>query len=70
MAKKISNDDLVWLVRERLVAKYAHLKNIPIAIIPSSDSWEAVTSARYRKSAGRIIEKISKELLPAYRVEP
>jgi hypothetical protein len=72
MAKtRISSADLLWIFRERLSSFDDRFKAAPIAIIPSHDGWEAVTSRRYRTAESRIakcIEQIQAELRPVYRL--
>ena len=57
MAKtKISSTDLLWIFRERLSSFDDQFKVAPVAIVPGSEGWQAVTSHRYRKGepvAGR-----------------
>ncbi len=49
MAKtRLSSTDLLWILRERLSSFGDRFKLAPIAIVPSEDGWEVVTSQRYR----------------------
>jgi hypothetical protein len=72
MAKtRIASADLVWVVRERLSIIDDRFKVAPIAIVPTVDGWEALTSRRYRKAQPRIdgcIARIQAELRPIYRL--
>jgi len=72
MAKtKISSTDLLWIFRERLSFLDDRFKVAPMAIIPSKDGWEAVTSPRYRTAESQLakrIEQIQAELRPVYRL--
>ena len=68
---KISSADLLWIFRERLSAISDRFKSAPIAIIPSDDGWEAITSRRCRNSQPQLvecIEQIQAELRPIYRL--
>jgi hypothetical protein len=66
---RISSTDLLWIFQERLASFDRRLKVAPLAIISSKNSWEVVTSPRYRKSEpqlARYIKKIQAELQPVY----
>ena len=50
MAKtKILSTDLLWIFREKLSSFDDRPPSIPIAIVPSDESWTAVTTQRVRK---------------------
>ena len=69
---KIASADLLWIFRERLSIINDRFKVAPIAIIPSDDGWEAITSRQYRKAQpeiARCIERIQTELRPVYRLQ-
>ena len=70
MAKtKISSTDLLWIFRERLASLDKRFKTAPIAIVPSEDGWEAVTSHYYRTAEPKLadrIEQIQAELRAIY----
>ncbi len=72
MAKTtISSADLLWIFRERLSSLDKRFKVAPIAIVPSENGWEAVTSPRYRTAEPQLakcIEQIQAELRPVYRL--
>jgi hypothetical protein len=68
---RIASADLLWIFRERLSIINDRFKVAPIAIIPSDDGWEAITSRRYRNAQPQIaqcIERIQAELRPIYRL--
>ena len=68
MAKtSIESADLLWIVRERLSIIDNRFKVAPIAIVPSGEGWEAITSRRYRKAQpmiDRCIERIRQSCGP------
>lgn len=71
MAKtRISSADLLWIFREKLSSFDDRFKAVPIAIIPSHDGWEVVTSPKFRTPAriAKCIEQIQAELRPVYRL--
>ena len=64
---KISSTDLVWIFRERLSSFDDRFKVAPIAIVPSEDGWEVVTSRRYRNpELDKRIAQIQAELRAVY----
>ena len=68
---KIASADLLWIFRERLSSISDRFATAPIAIIPTDDGWEAITSRRYRNSQPRVakcIEEIQAELRALYRL--
>ncbi len=70
---KISSTDLLWIFRERLSSFDDRLKVAPVAIVPGSEGWQAVTSHRYRKAepqAAKRIKQIQTELQAVYRLAP
>ncbi len=71
MTKKILNTDLLWIFRERMASFDGRFKAAPIAILPSENGWEAVTSHRYRAAGPQFakhIEQIQAELRAIYRL--
>jgi hypothetical protein len=70
MAKtKISSTDLIWIFREKLSSYDDSPPSIPIAIIPSNESWKAVTTQRVRKrrpDCVKRIEQLQKQLREVY----
>jgi len=70
---KISSTDLLWIFRERLSSFDDRFKVAPVAIVPGSEGWQAVTSHRYRKGepqAAKRIKQIQTELQAVYRLAP
>jgi hypothetical protein len=68
---KISSTDLLWLFREKLSSFGDRFKDTPIAIVPSEDGWEVVTSRRYRNAEPELdkrIAQIQAELQAVYRL--
>jgi hypothetical protein len=68
---RITSGDLLWIFRERLSSINDRFGTAPIAIVPSEDGWEAITSRRYRNSLPQLakcIEQIQAELRPIYRL--
>jgi hypothetical protein len=68
---RIASADLLWIFRERLSSFDDRFKTAPIAIIPSDDGWEAITSRRYRTAQPQLakcIERIQAELRSIYRL--
>jgi hypothetical protein len=68
---RIASADLLWIFREKLSSIDDRFKTAPIAIIPSGNGWEAITSRRYRNSQPRVakcIEQIQAELRSVYRL--
>jgi hypothetical protein len=66
---KISSTDLLWIFRERLSTFDDRLKVAPIAIVPTKEGWEVVTSSRYRNAAPEVakrIKQVQAELQAAY----
>ena len=66
----ISSTELLWIFREKLSSFGDGFKDAPIAIVPSKDGWEVVTSHRYRNAElqlAKCIAKIQAELRPVYR---
>ena len=71
VTKKISSTDLLWIFREKLSSFDGRFKDAPIAIVPSKDGWEVLTSHRYRNAELQLakhIEQIQAELRPVYRL--
>jgi hypothetical protein len=71
VTKKISNTDLLWIFRERMTSFDGRFKAAPIAILPSENGWEAVTSHRYRDAEPQLAERIAQiqaELRAVYRL--
>lgn len=70
MAKKVSGSDLSWILREALSVRFAGFKDVPIAIVPASDGWQAITSARYRNNQSLLkhLAKISRDLQSQYKL--
>ena len=69
MTKKISSTDLLWIFREKLSSFDDRFKDAPIAIVPSENGWEVVTSHRYRNAEPQLakrIEQIQAELRAVY----
>jgi hypothetical protein len=70
---RIASADLLWIFRERLSSSNDRYKTAPLAIIPSDDGWEVITSRRYRNSqpeAAKCIAQVQAELRPVYRLAP
>jgi hypothetical protein len=44
VTKKISSTDLLWIFRKKLSSFDDRFKDAPIAIVPSEDGWEVITS--------------------------
>jgi hypothetical protein len=68
---KISSTDLVWIFRERLSSFDDRFKLAPIAIVPTKEGWEVVTSRRYRIAEPRVayrIKQVQAELQAVYRL--
>ncbi len=66
---KISSTDLIWIFREKLLSFDDCPRSIPIAIVPSDESWTAVTAQRVRKehpNCVKRIEQIQKQLREVY----
>jgi hypothetical protein len=66
---KISSTDLIWIFREKLSSFDDCPPSIPIAIVPSDESWTAVTAQRVRKEhpdCVKRIEQIQKQLREVY----
>jgi hypothetical protein len=66
---KISSTDLIWIFREKLLSFDDCPLAIPIAIVPSDESWTAVTAQRVRKehpNCFKRIEQIQKQLREVY----
>jgi hypothetical protein len=66
---KISSTDLIWIFRESLSSFDDCPPSIPIAIVPSDESWTAVTAQRVRKehpNCVKRIEQIQKQLREVY----
>ena len=74
MAKtKISSTDLLWIFREKLTSFGDRFKGAPIAIVPTEDGWEVVTSHRYRSAEPELAKRIAQiqtELRAVYRLAP
>jgi hypothetical protein len=72
MAKtSISSTELLWIFREKLSLFGDGFKDAPIAIVPSKDGWEVVTSHRYRNAELQLAKRIAQiqaELRPLYRL--
>jgi hypothetical protein len=68
---KISSTDLVWIFRERLSSFDDRFKVAPIAIVPTKEGWEVVTSSRYRTAepeVAKLIKQVQAELQAVYRL--
>jgi hypothetical protein len=68
---KISSTDLVWIFLKRLSSFDDRFKLAPIAIVPTKEGWEAVTSGRYRIAEPKIahrIKQVQAELRAVYRL--
>jgi hypothetical protein len=68
---KISSADLLWIFRERLSTFDGRFKVAPIAIVPSKQVWEVVTSSRYRNATPEVakrIKEVQAELQTVYRL--
>ena len=68
---KISSADLLWIFRERLSTFDDRFKVAPIAIVPSKQGWEVVTSSRYRNATPEVakrIKEVQAELQAVYRL--
>jgi hypothetical protein len=68
---KISSADLVWIFLERLSSFDDRFKLVPIAIVPTKEGWEVVTSGRYRIAEPKIayrIKQVQAELRAVYRL--
>jgi hypothetical protein len=66
---KISSTDLIWIFREKLSSFDDCPPSIPIAIVPSDESWTAVTTQHVRKgrpNCVKRIEQLQKELRKVY----
>jgi hypothetical protein len=64
---KISSTDLIWIFREKLLSFDDCPRSIPIAIVPSDESWTAVTAQRVRKEhCVKRIEQIQNQLREVY----
>ncbi len=66
---KISTTDLIWIFREKLSSFDDCPPSIPIAIVPSGESWTVVTAQRVRKgnpNCVRRIEQLQKQLREVY----
>jgi hypothetical protein len=66
---RISRTDLIWIFREKLSSFDDCPPEIPIAIVPSSGGWKAVTAARDRTGRPdciRRIEQIQRQLREIY----
>ena len=55
---KISSTDLVWIFRERLSSFDDRFKIAPIAIVPTKEGWEVVTSRSYRIAKPKVVYRI------------
>jgi hypothetical protein len=61
MAKiRIRSPDLLWILRERLSVHGDCFKVAPMAIVPSEDGWQVVTSPRYRTAGPQFASALSK----------
>ena len=59
MAKtRILSTDLLWIFREKLSSFDDCSPSIPIAIVPSDESWTAVTTQRVRKGHPHCVKRI------------
>ena len=68
---KISSADLLWVFRERLSSFDDRFKVAPIAIVPTKEGWEVVTSSRYRTAepeVAKLIKQVQAELQAVYRL--
>jgi hypothetical protein len=68
---RISSTDLLWILRKRLSSSDERFKAAPIAIVPTADGWEVITSNRYRTAEPQFakrIKQIEAELKPVYRL--
>src|SRR3981081_1423107 len=66
---RISSTDLIWIFREKLSSFDDCPPEIPIAIVPSDESWTAVTAQRVRKehpNCVKRIEQLQKQLREVY----
>ena len=70
MAKiKISSTDLIWIFREKLLSFDDCPRSISIAIVPSDETWTALTTQQIRKERPdciKRIEQIQKQLREVY----
>jgi hypothetical protein len=65
---KISSTDLIWSFQEKLSSFDDCSPSITIAIVPSDESWTAVTTQRVRKGHPSVkrIEQLQKQLRQGY----
>ena len=70
MAKtKISSTDLIWIFREKLSSFDDCPRTMSIAIVPSDETWTALTTQQIRKERPdcvKRIEQIQKQLREVY----
>jgi hypothetical protein len=67
--KRISNTDLIWIIREKLSAFSDCPGSIKMAIIPSDAGWAVVIAHRDRNTypgCVKRIEQIQKQLRDVY----
>jgi hypothetical protein len=68
---RISSTDLLWIFREKLSSFDERFTVAPIAIVPTEDGWEVVTSHRYRSAEPELAKRIAQiqtELRAVYRL--